>query len=112
MSKTALKNPSDRKAYIITGPTSGIGRCYGTGAGQARHGRPGRTRPRKARRDAEDHRAEGPARGVGRVRLVGSRERASRGCGDRRASISRSLVCSTMRASCRCALRRTRWAGT
>jgi|GEM_PF-739156 len=27
MSKTNLKNPSDRKAYIITGPTSGIGRA-------------------------------------------------------------------------------------
>ncbi len=28
MSKTALvDNPTDRKAYIITGPTSGIGRC-------------------------------------------------------------------------------------
>src|SRR5580692_8870889 len=26
MSKTVLENPSDRKAYIITGPTSGIGR--------------------------------------------------------------------------------------
>jgi NAD(P)-dependent dehydrogenase (short-subunit alcohol dehydrogenase family) len=26
MTKTALENPSDRKAYIITGPTSGIGR--------------------------------------------------------------------------------------
>jgi NAD(P)-dependent dehydrogenase (short-subunit alcohol dehydrogenase family) len=25
MSKTVLKNPSDRKAYIVTGPTSGIG---------------------------------------------------------------------------------------
>jgi NAD(P)-dependent dehydrogenase (short-subunit alcohol dehydrogenase family) len=26
MSRTVLENPSDRKAYIITGPTSGIGR--------------------------------------------------------------------------------------
>ncbi|MDR3460567.1 MAG: SDR family NAD(P)-dependent oxidoreductase [Verrucomicrobiae bacterium] len=27
MAKTAFENPSDRKAYVITGPTSGIGRC-------------------------------------------------------------------------------------
>ena len=27
MPKTVLANPLDRKAYIITGPTSGIGRC-------------------------------------------------------------------------------------
>ena len=26
MPRTVLENPSDRKAYIITGPTSGIGR--------------------------------------------------------------------------------------
>jgi NAD(P)-dependent dehydrogenase (short-subunit alcohol dehydrogenase family) len=36
MSKTALENPSDRKAYIITGPTSGIGRC--TAFELAKHG--------------------------------------------------------------------------
>src|SRR5277367_5380185 len=27
MPNTALENPSDRKAYIVTGPTSGIGRA-------------------------------------------------------------------------------------
>jgi NAD(P)-dependent dehydrogenase (short-subunit alcohol dehydrogenase family) len=36
MSKPVLKNPSDRKAYIITGPTSGIGRL--TALELARHG--------------------------------------------------------------------------
>ena len=36
MSKTALENPSDRNAYIITGPTSGIGRC--TAFELAKHG--------------------------------------------------------------------------
>jgi NAD(P)-dependent dehydrogenase (short-subunit alcohol dehydrogenase family) len=34
--KTGLKNASDRKAYIITGPTSGIGRC--TALELAKHG--------------------------------------------------------------------------
>ncbi len=61
---------------------------HGARAGEARHGRPGRPRPRKARRGAEDHRAKGPARGVGRVRPVGSRERAARGRGDHRAPSS------------------------
>jgi NAD(P)-dependent dehydrogenase (short-subunit alcohol dehydrogenase family) len=36
MSRTDLENPSDRKAYIITGPTSGIGRH--TAFELARHG--------------------------------------------------------------------------
>ena len=36
MSKTVLKNPSERKAYIITGPTSGIGRF--TALELAKHG--------------------------------------------------------------------------
>jgi NAD(P)-dependent dehydrogenase (short-subunit alcohol dehydrogenase family) len=36
MSKAVLKNPRDRKAYIITGPTSGIGRC--TALELAKHG--------------------------------------------------------------------------
>ncbi|MGH7192661.1 MAG: SDR family NAD(P)-dependent oxidoreductase, partial [Candidatus Saccharimonadales bacterium] len=37
MSKTGLiNNPTDRKAYIITGPTSGIGRC--TALELAKHG--------------------------------------------------------------------------
>src|ERR1700675_4670507 len=36
MSKTLLENPSDRKAYIITGPTSGIGRL--TALELAKHG--------------------------------------------------------------------------
>ena len=36
MSKTVLKSPSDGKAYIITGPTSGIGRA--TALELARHG--------------------------------------------------------------------------
>jgi NAD(P)-dependent dehydrogenase (short-subunit alcohol dehydrogenase family) len=36
MAKTVLENPSDRKAYIITGPTSGIGRC--TALELAKHG--------------------------------------------------------------------------
>jgi hypothetical protein len=52
MSQTAVKTPSDRKAYIITGPTSGIGRVTAvfdaltTGLF---------TRSRKSRQDAEDH---------------------------------------------------------
>ena len=61
---------------------------HGSGAGQARHGRPGRPRPGKARRGAEDDRAHGPAGGAGRVRPVGSRERAARGGGDHRAPSS------------------------
>jgi len=36
MSKSTLKDPSDRKAYIITGPTSGIGRA--TALELAKHG--------------------------------------------------------------------------
>jgi NAD(P)-dependent dehydrogenase (short-subunit alcohol dehydrogenase family) len=36
MSKSNLKDPSDRKAYIITGPTSGIGRA--TALELAKHG--------------------------------------------------------------------------
>jgi NAD(P)-dependent dehydrogenase (short-subunit alcohol dehydrogenase family) len=36
MARTALENPADRKAYIITGPTSGIGRR--TALEVARHG--------------------------------------------------------------------------
>jgi short-subunit dehydrogenase len=36
MSKTVLENPSGRKAYIITGPTSGIGRL--TALELAKHG--------------------------------------------------------------------------
>jgi NAD(P)-dependent dehydrogenase (short-subunit alcohol dehydrogenase family) len=36
MSNTVLENPSDRKAYIITGPTSGIGRF--TALELAKHG--------------------------------------------------------------------------
>ena len=36
MAKTVLENPSDRKAYIITGPTSGIGRL--TALELAKHG--------------------------------------------------------------------------
>ena len=36
MTKTYSGNPSDRKAYIITGPTSGIGRC--TALELAKHG--------------------------------------------------------------------------
>src|SRR5580693_9688163 len=36
MSQTAVKTPSDRKAYIITGPTSGIGRV--TALELAKHG--------------------------------------------------------------------------
>jgi NAD(P)-dependent dehydrogenase (short-subunit alcohol dehydrogenase family) len=36
MSNTVLENPSDRKAYIITGPTSGIGRL--TALELAKHG--------------------------------------------------------------------------
>jgi NAD(P)-dependent dehydrogenase (short-subunit alcohol dehydrogenase family) len=36
MSKAVLESPSDRKAYIITGPTSGIGRC--TALELAKHG--------------------------------------------------------------------------
>jgi NAD(P)-dependent dehydrogenase (short-subunit alcohol dehydrogenase family) len=36
MSKTAVKTPSDRQAYIITGPTSGIGRV--TALELAKHG--------------------------------------------------------------------------
>ena len=36
MSKTVLKDPADRKAYIITGPTSGIGRA--TAFELSRHG--------------------------------------------------------------------------
>src|SRR5882757_7956335 len=36
MSKTALETPSGRKAYIITGPTSGIG--YFTALELAKHG--------------------------------------------------------------------------
>jgi NAD(P)-dependent dehydrogenase (short-subunit alcohol dehydrogenase family) len=36
MTKTVLENPSDRKAYIITGPTSGIGRL--TALELAKHG--------------------------------------------------------------------------
>jgi NAD(P)-dependent dehydrogenase (short-subunit alcohol dehydrogenase family) len=36
MSKTVLESPSGRKAYIITGPTSGIGRL--TALELARHG--------------------------------------------------------------------------
>src|ERR1700722_17751202 len=36
MPETVLTNPSDRKAYIITGPTSGIGRI--TALELAKHG--------------------------------------------------------------------------
>src|SRR5258706_7914 len=36
MSKAPLKNPAGRKAYIITGPTSGIGRA--TALELAKHG--------------------------------------------------------------------------
>src|ERR1700730_10731193 len=36
MSETVLENPSDRKAYIITGPTSGIG--LSTAHELAKHG--------------------------------------------------------------------------
>jgi NAD(P)-dependent dehydrogenase (short-subunit alcohol dehydrogenase family) len=36
MTKTVLDNPSHREAYIITGPTSGIGRC--TALELAKHG--------------------------------------------------------------------------
>src|SRR6267154_1474997 len=36
MSNTVLENPTDRKAYIITGPTSGIGRR--TALELAKHG--------------------------------------------------------------------------
>ena len=60
---------------------------------------------------AEGQRARRRARSFGRMRPVGYRERASRGCGDRRARTFRSLGCSTTRALCNCARRRTRWVG-
>ena len=76
---------TDRKAYIITGPTSGIGRC--TAFELAKHGTVvlvGRDRGKLAEVQKIIEQ-KGPARGIGRVRLVRSCERAARGLGDHRA---------------------------
>ena len=70
MPRTVLENPSDRKAYIITGPTSGIGRR--TAFELARHGTVvlvGRDR-RKLDEVQKTIEQKGTARGFGRVRPV------------------------------------------
>ena len=113
MSQTLLvNNPTDRKAYIITGPTSGIGRA--TALELAKHGTVvlvGRDREKldEMRKIIEKKR---PVRGVGRVRLVRSCERAARGCGDRRAPSRDCRPAQQRGHRARCAPRRTRWAGT
>jgi NAD(P)-dependent dehydrogenase (short-subunit alcohol dehydrogenase family) len=85
MPKTGLKNVPGREAYIITGPTSGIGRA--TAYELAKHGTVvlvGRDRGRLAEVQRTIERRD-QQRGLGRVRPVGSGERAARGGGDRRA---------------------------
>jgi short-subunit dehydrogenase len=70
MPRTVLENPSDRKAYIITGPTSGIGRR--TAFELAKNGTVvlvGRDR-RKLDEVQRSIEQKGTARGFGRVRLV------------------------------------------
>ena len=112
MPSTDLENSSDRKAYIITGPTSGIGRRAAFEL--AAHGTVvlvGRDRQKldelqKAIEQKGQHAVSvvcelsDPASGHTR------RRKSSR-------SIFRSPACSTTRASAaRCVPPRTRWAGT
>jgi len=69
MPRTVLENPSDRKAYIITGPTSGIGRRTAFElAKQATVVLVGRDRQKLD--DVQLAIKQKGARGFGRVRLV------------------------------------------
>ena len=81
-------SPGQRKAYIITGPTSGIGRS--TALELAKYGTVVLVGRDQGKLDEMQQTIErtGPACGAGRVRLVGSRERAARGRGDHRARAS------------------------
>jgi len=100
---------TDRKAYIITAQPPHRALSAFELAKQGTVVLVGRAEENSPR--CRKSSAEGPARGIGRVRLVRSCERAACGLGDHRATSPRSPVCSTMRASGRCAQRGTRWAG-
>ena len=62
MPRTDLENSSDRKAYIITGPTSGIGLGDGVRVGASRNADPRRPRPQQAERAGEGPRGAGGGR--------------------------------------------------
>ena len=109
MMNTVLENPSDRKACIITGPTSGIG-CR-TALELAKHGTVVLVGGDRGKLN-EMCRRSLSKKGSRRCRWCATCL-ILRACGARlrrsSRSISRLSSCSTTRASSRCARRRTPW---